>query len=72
MEKGYGTENQPDTGSPASVMLASWRRRLTAWPMRRKKPEIESTMPNAKKESDPLEEGQTTETNQQFYDMQER
>lgn len=29
-------------------------------------------MPNAKKESDPQEEGTTQETNQQFYDMQAR
>jgi hypothetical protein len=29
-------------------------------------------MPNAKKESDPLEEGQTQETNQSFYDVQGR
>jgi hypothetical protein len=29
-------------------------------------------MPNAKKDSDPLEEGQVTETNQAFNDMQAR
>jgi len=63
VEKGYGTENQPDTGAPASIMLAKWKRRRTL---------VEETMPNAIKEGDPQEEGATTDHNQEFYDMQQR
>lgn len=63
--RGVGTDNQGDTGSPASVNLAS------AW-SRRRAPEPEITMPNAVKESDPQEEGQGQEKNQEFYDMQQR
>jgi len=69
VEKGYGTENQPDTGSPSSIMLATWKRRRTL---------VEETMPNAVKEGEPQEEGQTTTGNpgdaiqQSFYDMQAR
>lgn len=61
--EGVGTEEQGDVGSPASGIFASWQQRRTL---------VEPSMPNAKKESDPLEEGQVTETNQTFYDMQQR
>lgn len=58
---GYGTDNPPDVGVPG--IFAGKKREV---------PELEPTMPNAKRESDPLEEGQTIETHQQFYDMQQR
>lgn len=62
--RGVGTENQSDTGSPASIMVATWRKR--------RHPEPEATMPNAVVEHDPNEESRNTETQQQFYDMQMR
>lgn len=69
--RGTGTDNPGDVGSPSSGIFASWKRRRAAALM------PEPTMPNAKKESDPLEEGQTESgapgaDNQAFYDMQAR
>lgn len=66
--RGTGTDNTGDTGSPNSGVFAAWKRRRTL---------VEPSMPNAKKESDPLEEGQSESgapgaDNQQFYDMQAR
>lgn len=60
--RGVGTENPGDTGSPSSGFFASWRRRRA--------PEPEPTMPNADESGD--EERQGQETNQAFYDMQQR
>lgn len=64
--RGPGTENQTDTGSSPSGVFAGWSRR------RSMVEQPEPTMPNAKKESDPQEEGMGSETNQAFYDMQQR
>jgi len=65
--RGPGTENQSDTGSPSSGVFAGWKNRRA---LIGEQPE--PTMPNAKKESDPQEEGAGQETNQTFYDMQQR
>ncbi len=64
--RGTGTENQQDTGSPSSGVFAGRENRLSMVEM------PGPTMPNAKKESDPMEEGETSETNQTYYDMQQR
>lgn len=61
--RGVGTDNPGDTGTVSTGFFASWKARRTL---------VEPSMPNALKESDPLEEGQTNESNQAFNDMQQR
>lgn len=66
--RGVGTDTPGDVGSSGTGFFAS----LTS----RKAP-VEPSMPNAKSESDPLEEGQSESgapgaDNQAFYDMQAR
>jgi len=58
--RGVGTENQSDTGSPASGIFAAWKQRRTDEP----------TMPNAENTGE--DERQTQETNESYYNMQQR
>jgi hypothetical protein len=63
--RGDGTDSPSDVGCPASIQ-AAWRRRRV--------PKVEApapTMPEAKVERD-QDEQSTMETQQQFYDMQQR
>jgi hypothetical protein len=67
-DKGIGTDQYQDVGSPSSISLA--KRQGRRWnPFRSKQ---EQGMPGEMMERDPLEEKQTTESWREYNDMQER